>query len=180
MNIKKITYQNPEHTVIEIETDGATFSVPLPCHTWHNEHIQEWLSGGNIIEPFQTDAQALESAMSAKRLELRASVSAAIQSGIQHDALGAQHSYPTQQTDQLNLTALVTAEKTYGDAMTPVHFWCADAAGDWARRAHTGPQIEAVGMAVMHHVQAQQGKYEGLLGQLAAAQSIADVEAITW
>jgi hypothetical protein len=49
MKIQTIRYANPEQSTLIV---NDTMSVPWPCHTWHNEMIQEWLDEGNPIAPY--------------------------------------------------------------------------------------------------------------------------------
>lgn len=91
--------------------------------------------------------------------KLQSDTRTAIISGITSDALGTMHTYPTTQTDQNNLNGLITESLLPGSG-DEYKFWCADAAGAWARRIHTKAQIQAVGKAVLTHVKAQQEIYE--------------------
>jgi len=119
----------------------------------------------------------------AKQAELQESARAAILAGVTSDALGALHTYPTSETDQLNMAGLAikaeNAERT-GDLAWRCKFWCADEAGQWARREHTAAQIIQIGESVIAHVQAAQDRYEQLLTAVASADSAAGVAAVSW
>jgi len=112
-----------------------------------------------------------------KRNEIKNTTQQAIIGGMQSSVLGSVHTYPTSETDQQNLTGLVLEANIDG---TGGKFWCADSNGIWARRVHTAPQIIQLGREVAAHVKAQQDKYELLLQQIEAAQTIQDLENITW
>jgi len=126
----------------------------------------------------------LDAAREKAKIRISAACRRAIEGGVKLNVLGADYFYPTKQdgvhNDQLNLNALVTMAKLYGDAYAPYKFWCADANGVWARRDHTAAQIEAVGLAVKAHVSEQQNKYEQLLAQIVSATTVAELEAIQW
>lgn len=95
-------------------------------------------------------------------------------------ATGAAYTYPTSKQDQQNLEGVVQASVLYGAALEPYHFWAADAQGNWARRAHTAAEIQAVGKEVYIHVRDQQAHYELKLGEIALCSSNAQVEGVVW
>jgi hypothetical protein len=115
-----------------------------------------------------------------KRIDIRNACRAAITAGIDHDALGAVHHYPTTTEDQANINALVTLTTIKGDAEAPYKFWCSDADGLWERRGHTVEQIKAVGIAMAKHVIDQQNKYETKLTAIDAAASVEALNQIVW
>ncbi|MBL3601309.1 MAG: hypothetical protein JMN25_15830 [gamma proteobacterium endosymbiont of Lamellibrachia anaximandri] len=144
---------------------------------------------GDIYDPlgmtFSTPELSLDDLTQAKRLELMTAANAAIEAGITHNVLGADHVYPTKRDDQNNLSALsLKAERVdrLGEAWA-ARFWCADAADVWMRRVHTAAQIIDLGETVMLHVQSQQDHYEIRLAELASAALQGDragVEAVVW
>lgn len=112
---------------------------------------------------------------------LSAACAAAIVAGIECDALGTLHEYPTGPTDQSNLTGAVTYSLLPG---TPADWsqplTCRDAAGAWARRPHDRAQLYAVAAAVVAHVDTCRARLADLRGQLAAATDSAALAAVTW
>jgi len=126
------------------------------------------------------DAAALAAARAAKRDELIAACIAAITAGFTSDALGSNHFYPCQATDQTNLAAVViesllTPEQT--EKLFP--FWCYDGA-TWERREHTHAQIRAVGLAAVPHVRDKQDRLRDLRLQVLAATTVEQINGIVW
>lgn len=162
---------------------------------WKKQELEptKWPSdeGGN-----QTDAQ-LQSVLSPYGLTLSANLLDAarqrqiayltarcgneIVGGYQSDALGAAHTYPSKQIDQLNMMGSVT------DALTPglpaewsTPFWCANDLGEWDLRPHTATQIIAAGQAGKAHVVFCQKKLAELSQSVMSAKAVKDVEAVDW
>lgn len=120
------------------------------------------------------------SAIKSERIAgLKASLQSAIVAGIESDALGIPHAYPTALTDQANLNGLVT-ETLLPGAAAEFKFWCADSAGNWLRRVHTAEQIRQVGIDVATHIKAQQSHYEALLISVENAEDVDAVAAVVW
>jgi hypothetical protein len=122
----------------------------------------------------------IEHVVAQKEKELRATCKNEIIAGITHDNLGSLHEYGTTPTDQVNMSASVTAVKIYGEAAGPYLLWCADENGQWARREHTPAQIETLGLAMMARVRQSQNKFEAKLIELAQATTVEEMEAIQW
>ncbi|MEX3764449.1 DUF4376 domain-containing protein [Paraburkholderia phenoliruptrix] len=59
-------------------------------------------------------------------------------------------------------------------------FWCADAGGNWAWTDHSADQIQTVGRDIKAAILACQAKNAQLAAQVAAATTVAAVQAITW
>ena len=101
--------------------------------------------------------------------------------GFRSAALGAEHIYPSRQTDQINLMGSVTGSllpDLPSDWTTP--FWCADEAGVWAFRAHTAAQIQQAGAAGKAHVVACQAALAELSAAVLAAPSEEALRQILW
>lgn len=116
-----------------------------------------------LIEPTLDELKAL------KINDIKNDAITAIIGGIDHDALGSVHHYPTSPTDQANLNGLISRSQLLGDAGVPYKFWCADGNKVWARREHTVAQIQALGLSVASHVITMQDRYEIALSKIAAA-----------
>lgn len=114
-----------------------------------------------------------------KAEEIKSACGLAIVAGISSNVLGALHSYPTDQVNQLNINGLVT-ESLLASAGDDYKFWCADQDGIWARRSHTKAQIQALGLEISQHVKTQQSHYEQRLSILQNATTKAEVEEIMW
>ena len=124
---------------------------------------------------------ALDKVREGKKAALREAARSAIVGGFVSSALGSPHLYPSNETDQGNLIASVTASLypgLPGDWTTP--FLCADAAGHWTYRNHTAAQIQQVGAdgkaAILGKLVAKAQKHL----QVDAAESIEAVEAVSW
>lgn len=114
--------------------------------------------------------------------------------GVDSDALGTVHTYPTgiseSHPDQQNLNGCITESILNGaDNNWAVPFWCADTAGVWDRRQHSHGQIRKVGLDVALHVRTAQDKLKGLVDSVTAivadsgmtdAEQRAAINAITW
>ena len=106
----------------------------------------------------------------------------AITGGITSSALGASYTYPTQMTDQANLTANVVS------SMLPaaqVAGWttpqmCCSSSGTWAYVPHTAAQIQQVGNDVKIAIAAMLVKNATLQKQIAAATTQAAAQAVVW
>lgn len=128
-------------------------------------------------EPDLATAQATQNAL------LRTACKLAIigGGGFASSALGAVHGYPTDPDSKENLIGSVLDSVVPGlpDGWT-TPFWCADLSGKWALVDHTAAQIQEVGRDSKAAVVAAQQKYAGLLTQVAAATTVADVQAVAW
>lgn len=105
---------------------------------------------------------------------------AAIVGGYVSDALGAPHTYPSKQTDQLNMMGSVTAAlcpTSPADWSTP---WCADAGGVRAYRPHSAEQIRQAGSDGKAHVVVCQATLANLTAEIEAAETAEAVAAIVW
>ena len=120
----------------------------------------------------------LEELKQIKRVDIKSAAQIAIVSGIECSALGSVHHYPTAMTDQQNLHGLVTESLLPGSGDV-YKLWCADKNGVWARRVHTGLQIQTVGKAVANYIKSQQDKYEKKLVEIAGADDVGIID-INW
>lgn len=127
------------------------------------------------LGPTLTEAQATKTAA------LYAACRRAILVGFTSSALGAAHTYPTDDKSQLNLTASVT------DSLLPnlpagwtTPFMCADSSGVWAMRPHTAAQIQQAGSDGKAFVLKNLQQNATLAAQAVAATTVAAVQAIVW
>lgn len=133
-------------------------------------------ANGLVIERV-AQAPTLDQLKSDKNAAVKLAANLAIVDGITYDALGTAHTYPTSLIDQQNINGLITETLLPGSG-DEYKFWCADAAGVWARRIHTKLQIQAVGIAVANHVKSSQEIYEQQLIAIDAAVSQAELDLI--
>ncbi len=184
--------------------DGRLFSSALASLVdADDERFSAWKDKGYVPTPWPIDADgtqtsealqsvlapyglivaesAIDAARSKQIAALTLACASAITGNYASDALGTVHIYPSKQVDQLNMMGSVTDALTPGkpeDWKTP--FWCANANGEWEFREHTASQIIAAGQAGKAHVVTCQAILAELSAQVAAAQTIDEVEAVTW
>jgi hypothetical protein len=137
-------------------------------------------SNGTFIAP-ASPAPSLAQAQATQAAIIKAACQAQIVSGFTSLALGSAHTYPSQMTDQQNLTASVLASLLPNLAAgwtTP--FWCQNSSGTWAQVQHTAAQIQQVGLDGKTAVTNAITKSADLQAQIQAATSVAQVQAIVW
>ncbi|WP_322076416.1 DUF4376 domain-containing protein [Burkholderia cepacia] len=138
-------------------------------------------AGVLVAPPVPTAAQQLADAQSSQIALINAACQAQIVAGFTSSALGAPHTYPSQLTDQQNLSASVLASvmpNLPSDWTTP--FWCADATENWAYVAHTAAQIQQVGQDGKSAILSAIETKATLAAEISAARTISAVQAITW
>lgn len=168
------TYRMAEDGIIRL-ADSA-FIPADECNSDYQRYLA-WAGQGNQPDPWMSLAEA----QTLKMAELEAACAAEIASGFSSAALGKRYQYPAKATDQSNLQASVLASLLPGlakDWTTP--FWCQDAAGAWAYRPHTAAQIQRVGTDGKNAINACIAHKIQLEEQLAKAETLAELEAITW
>lgn len=124
---------------------------------------------------------ALATAQASQSAAITSACAAAIVSGFTSSALGSAYTYPSAVTDQQNLAASVLASvlpNVPEGWTTP--FWCANSSGVWAWTNHTAAQIQQVGTDAKTAILALQSKNATLQAQIAAAETVDAVAAITW
>ncbi len=180
------------HRIISIR-EYAVAPDPLPADLVEIDNtITEEHSYDPASESFSlvSTAPAVANVADARIVQLRAMCRAHIVGSATSDALGTTHTYPTSETDQLNLNGLVTSSLlNSADQAWNRLMWCADATGVWDRRSHSHEQVRAVGTAVEAHVVAAQNQLKALNDQIQAIvadASLSDEEkrtaitAVTW
>jgi hypothetical protein len=163
------------------EVDG---SVPITMDQYiafSGCFIDKCVSADENGQPILIDIPVNLPALKEKKSDyLKQMASAQITGGYVCDVLGSNFTYPTEPKDQANLNVLNTASNIFGAAEEPYVFWCADESGVWGRHGHTTAQIQAVGIGVLRKVKSAQDHYESKLSELSAAETIEDINAITW
>lgn len=184
----KYAFFNPaDNTVLQwIDTDELEYNLP-DASLLHECAESEWsqrnsgkkmVSGGQIVD-YVPPTIPLETLKADKVAKIKAAAAAFITGGMECDALGVVHTYPTAQTDQINLNGLISKALIEGEAGAPYKFWCTSVNGIWARRDHTAAQIKSVGVTVAAHVINAQNAYADKLAAIDAATSQAELDAIT-
>lgn len=145
--------------------DGATLTV----------------KNGALAIVAQSTSDALAAAKTARSALMDAACASEIISGFVSSALGASYTYPSQQTDQINLAANVLSSilPNLAADWTTLQL-CADAGGAWSYRAHTAEQIQQVGTDAKAAVMALLTKKGGLQAEIASATTVAAVNAVAW
>lgn len=151
---------------------GAVHAIPAkpsPRHVF-DYAAKAWTLPGSALADAKKD----------KCDELRKACRRAIIAGFVSDALGSAHTYPSDETDQANLSSSVLASMLPGnpnDWVTP--FLCADAAGNWDYRNHTAAQMRKVGVDAKAAILAKLTAKAELFKTVMQAQSIEAVEAVS-
>ena len=186
--------QPATQTQIQVTTDfttgeptTTTIDVPLPlppgCIPCTQTQAETWQSlelVNGVLQPIPTislvaTAQAIQAA------QLTTDCKNAITGGFVSSALGSPYTYPSTTIDQHNLAASIIASllpNLPSGWTTP--FWCMNSAGVWNLTPHTAAQIQQVGLDGKAWVTAQQTTLANLLGQVGAATTVANVQAVTW
>ena len=152
----------------------------IPCTQTQAETWQTLEYVGGALQTIPAAAQ-LQAAQTAQRTLITASAVAAMTGGFQSSALGAAYTYPSTLTDQHNLSGSVVASLLPNLPSTwTTPFWCQDSAGTWAMVQHTAAQIQQVGLDEKAWIVSCQEKLAGLNAQIAAAQTVSGVQAITF
>lgn len=125
--------------------------------------------------------ERLEARRSARDAELAAACAVAITAGVVLDVTGEALFYPTTTpTDQLNLAGVVALTLIGVPDGWVQGLTCRDSAGAWARRLHTAEQVQAVGRAVVAHVDACRARLAQRRAELAAAVTGEEIAAVMW
>ncbi len=167
---KNGTHASIEDIGVTPADKGLTELAPLetPCK-WDTKK-QKWMDD-------------LDAVKTKKCADLSAACQQAITAGVVSSALGAPHTYPTQPADQQNLASsvLLSTLPNAGQGWSTLEM-CADSATPpvWAYRKHTAAQIQQVASDVKAAILALRVKYDGLQGKVAAAKTVAAVNAIAW
>ncbi|OQW74869.1 MAG: hypothetical protein BVN35_09650 [Proteobacteria bacterium ST_bin11] len=120
-------------------------------------------------------------ARAAKISQLRLACAAQITSGIDHNALGAMHRYPTTKDDQQFMTARFSKAQAIGIAGEPYKFMCADQAGNWLRRDHSASQIIDVALAMEAHITSTLNHFDSRVSTLSLApDNLQQISAVNW
>jgi hypothetical protein len=143
---------------------------PMPAYA-------TWTNGTWVVD---TAAQ-LAAAQAAQVATLSLACQNSILSGFTSSALGSAYTYPSKATDQQNLASSVLASlmpNIATDWVTP--FWCEDSTSTWAFVNHTAAQIQQVGEDAKTAILANMAQNATLATQVAAATTVAAVQAIVW
>jgi hypothetical protein len=134
-------------------------------------------AGSTLVKPAATLAQAQQSQVAI----ISAACAAAITGGFQSSALGNAYTYPSTQTDQSNLNANVVSSllPNLPSNWTTLQL-CMDSKGNWAYLPHTATQIQQVGSDGKAAILPCLTRNATLQAQVAAATTVAAVQAINF
>lgn len=166
-------------TILQCQREFLQWDADLIGYDAAIAHIQvaDLTLKGQIAQPVKTFSEL----QAEKSAEISAACRLQIVSGYKSSALGEEHSYPSNPTDQLNMIASVTDANNPAnppDWATP--FWCADLLGLWDYRMHSATQIRQAGADGKAQIIACQQKNAQLQAQIYAATTIAELDAIVW
>ena len=124
---------------------------------------------------------ALDDAKADRARTLRFDCFHEIVGGFTSAALGAAHSYGSSDTDRENIDrAAMAALSGQKDPKWTAQVQCAVNDGPMSLAAHTAAQVHQVSSDLHAHIEAARVKRDALNARIAAATTVAEVEAITW
>lgn len=148
------------------EVDGVMTIVEFPGEMPTQQDIDQW---------------TLEYKKHLKKIELREACRAHIFAGFDSDALGTVHRYPLSQTDQANNQKTeVSAIKNADTVGWTRIMQCIDSNGIIAYRHHTAEQVLKVVAAIEEGSEEALLKLQDLIGQVDAATTEIEIDAIIW
>lgn len=154
----------PDVSVIEI-TDAEWRSCLSACSCKVRD-------GALVAPSAPTAAQLLAERKEAKCSMLSAGCSSAIASGFASSALGPTYTYPSTLTDQSN-------QSTVAGCSSGGYLWCGTVGG-WSLQLHTQAEAQAVLVDFIAWLNKCQRQLANLVAQVNAADTISDLQAITW
>ena len=116
-----------------------------------------------------------------KSNELAAACRLEITSGFPSSALGAEHLYPSNTTDQINLSGTIQRSLlSSATASESYLFLCADESNFWEYRPHTAAQIQQVGVDAYAFILNARVKNSTLQAQVESATNPAELALVNW
>lgn len=135
-------------------------------------------ANGNPIAVDPSTLLTLDQLKAAKAAQMKGACALAIVSGCASLALGATYNYPTDRDSQTNMLSHVADAQL--DPAASFDFWCGDASGAWALRAHSAAQIIVAWKDIRTWIKSQQSHYADKLTAVNAAADPAAVAAVQW
>ena len=173
-----IQYPNPPADLIAVTADDYSAAMSRPAGATLD------VQGGKLaIVPAPTlmAAQILAQAQQSQLATISSACAAAIIGGFKSSALGKPYTYPSNETDQLNLSGSVMSSlfPNLPANWTTLQV-CCDANGNWAYLPHTVAQIQQVGIDFKAFKLNCLTRNATLQAQVAAATTVAAVQAINF
>ncbi|MDE2105063.1 MAG: hypothetical protein KGL39_47935 [Patescibacteria group bacterium] len=153
------------------QTIAARFDQPDSTWVAYDVPSVDWLSLVNGAIVVATVDPAIARAQASQSAAMNSACQTAIQAGFSSSALGSAYTYGCKATDQANINLT---------AISGGSLWCENSAGAWTLTSHTPAQAQQVQKDMAAHIQAQQANYAKALTDIAAATTVAGVEAVTW
>ena len=164
-----------------IEFDNAPNQAIAKLPDWANAALSAFQNIQNPPAPVLTAAQALVKAQQTQFAAISSACAAAIVGGFKSSALGKAYTYPSNETDQLNLSGSVMSSlfPNLPANWTTLQV-CCDASGNWAYLPHTVSQIQQVGIDFKTFKLNCLTRNATLQAQVAAAKTVDAVQAINF
>lgn len=160
--------------------DEVPFTASADDGETHGAALFRALAAGEYGE-VAAFAGGLEQARSRLKAALTQACREHIISGFSSSALGEAHHYPSDETDQLNLSANVLSSLLPGVEPGWVTLQaCTDSAGLWQYRPHTAAQIQRVGAEGKAAIMQALARKEALFARIDAAADEAALADIVW
>lgn len=176
-----------EIPVFHRELNAWRIDLDFRGKVWFNKTTGEPVEISQIgqpdasLVPVLPDEHALRQARDAKIYDLRMACFSAITAGFTSKASGADLFYAYGITDQSNLHAATLASLSPSlPKKWTFPIWCKDASGEWAMIPHTADQIQKLNMDGIAHRAAYSAKMAQLSQAVSGADSVADVNKVTW
>lgn len=141
---------------------------PSVNHVWNNGS-----------ESWEVDIAKLKAE---KVEEIKKACQNQIVGGFVSNAVGTEHKYPSEQIDQLNLSATVQRARLGADVSSELfYFLCQNmTTGEWGYVEHTAAQIEQVGTDAYNFILSARMKYSQLSSLIQSLETEAELNSITW
>ena len=173
-----IIYQNPPSDLIMVSVDDYNLAMSRPAGATLDVQDDELVI---VPAPTPTTAQLLVQAQQAQLATISSACAAAIVGGFKSSALGKAYTYPSNETDQLNLSGSVMSSlfPNLPANWTTLQV-CCDANGNWAYLPHTVAQIQQVGIDFKTFKLNCLTRNATLQAQVTAATTVVAVQAINF
>ena len=173
-----IQYQNPPADLIAVTTDDYNAVMSRPIGATLD------VQGGKLVivpAPTPTSSQLFTQAQQAQLATISSACAASIVGGFKSSALGKAYTYPSNETDQLNLSGSVMSSlfPNLPENWTTLQV-CCDANGNWAYLPHTVAQIQQVGIDFKTFKLNCLARNATLQAQVAAATTVDAVQKINF
>lgn len=176
---REIAKRSADKTKWDVVPDWRGYTYFLADRSQHEITEVEVEPPSGALE--QDPGPSLDEVKVSQVAVITAACAADIVGGFTSTALGESFTYPSSPTDQANLNAAASASRQPGLGESWVtYFYCADAAGVWARRPHSAAEIQQVGMDGYNAIMSKLLRKDSLEVQINSLKTIAKVKAVKW